>query len=448
MRKIVLLLSLLFAGVAGAQQVVNCAPAVPCTPSGPENTGTGDAPFLAFGKTNANFLALPSALYSGGQLPVTSGGTGVATITGPIKGNGTSAFSLASASDIYGLWTSCTGSSTFLRSDGVCATPSGAGNMSNVGTPVNLQIGQWTSTTTMQGLSTTGSGSAVLATSPTIATPILTSPTLNSTVTLGSVTGLTQCLNVNSTGIVSGTGAACGAGGGGSGTVNSAAAGTVAYYASTGTAVSGATLGGNLLLNAGALVTSQGISPQTGTTYALVAGNAGNLVTASNAASQAYSLSAATTTGFTAGYSFDLQGINEGLVTLTPATSTINGQALLSVGRNQGCTVTSDGTNYQVSACNAYMGPIFTLGTGTGACATTSTLTGQRTVGSLKCTGTAGASTQPIILPQAPNGWSCYASDVTSGVGWSQSATSATGCTIKGTLTTTSDVVVFSAIGY
>jgi hypothetical protein len=93
-------------------------------------------------------------------------------------------------------------------------------------------------------------------------------------------------------------------------------------------------------------------------------------------------------------------------------------------------------------------GTTFTLGTGTGACATTSTLTGGAIAGSFLCTGTAGASTQPITLPTAAHGWACVASDVTSGVAWAQSATSATGCTIKGAIATTSDVVVFSAMGY
>lgn len=124
--------------------------------------------------------------------------------------------------------------------------------------------------------------------------------------------------------------------------------------------------------------------------------------------------------------------------------------ALLSLG----FCLLLESSDAQVSGSNSIqttfvsVGATFTLGSGTGACTTTSTLTGGPTAGSFKCTGTAGASTQPIVLPSAPHGWVCSASDVTSGIVWAQSATSAAGCTVSGTLTTTSDVVVFSAIGY
>jgi hypothetical protein len=60
------------------------------------------------------------------------------------------------------------------------------------------------------------------------------------TVTL-PITGSTQCLHVNSSGVVSGTGSDCGSGGGGggSGTVNSGTASQIAMYAGNGAAVSG-----------------------------------------------------------------------------------------------------------------------------------------------------------------------------------------------------------------
>jgi hypothetical protein len=59
------------------------------------------------------------------------------------------------------------------------------------------------------------------------------------TVTL-PVTGTgSQCLHVSSTGVLTGTGADCGSGGGGSGTVNSGTASQVAMYSGSGAAVSG-----------------------------------------------------------------------------------------------------------------------------------------------------------------------------------------------------------------
>lgn len=56
--------------------------------------------------------------------------------------------------------------------------------------------------------------------------------------TQSSPTGSTQCLHANAAGVVTGTGSDCGTAGG-SGTVNSGTLGQLAYYASTGTAVSG-----------------------------------------------------------------------------------------------------------------------------------------------------------------------------------------------------------------
>lgn len=90
----------------------------------------------------------------------------------------------------------------------------------------------------------------------------------------------------------------------------------------------------------------------------------------------------------------------------------------------------------------------FTLSAGTGACATTSTLTGGKIAGSFLCTGTAGASTVLVTLPTAPNGWSCWCSDVTSGVAGAQSTTATTSATLKVTIATTSDKVVFGCMGF
>lgn len=72
-----------------------------------------------------------------------------------------------------------------------------------------------------------------------------------------------QCLHVSSTGVLSGTGADCGSGGGGSGTVNSGVTSQVAMYSGNGTAVSGdsALTDNGTTLNYGG---SGGISAATG----------------------------------------------------------------------------------------------------------------------------------------------------------------------------------------
>jgi hypothetical protein len=69
----------------------------------------------------------------------------------------------------------------------VPGTPAGGGNVSNTGTPSSGQIAQWTSSTVIGGLATTGSGNAVLATSPTLVTPALGTP---SALVLTNATGL------------------------------------------------------------------------------------------------------------------------------------------------------------------------------------------------------------------------------------------------------------------
>jgi hypothetical protein len=79
----------------------------------------------------------------------------------------------------------------------------------------------------------------ITATSTTATSTFAGPITENGIFTFGGITGSTQCLHVDASGVVSGTGSDCGAVGGGSGTVNSGTAGQVAFYNSTGTAVSG-----------------------------------------------------------------------------------------------------------------------------------------------------------------------------------------------------------------
>ena len=89
--------------------------------------------------------------------------------------------------------------------------------------------------------------------------------------------------------------------------------------------------------------------------------------------------------------------------------------------------------------------------TGTGACLTADITTqrGGAWAGSAVCTNTTGASTL-IITPgtTAPNGWSCWANDLTTAANiLRQSATSTTACTIAGTVNA-NDVLTFGAVAY
>jgi hypothetical protein len=93
---------------------------------------------------------------------------------------------------------------------------------------------------------------------------------------------------------------------------------------------------------------TQPVNAQTGTTYAIVGGDAGKLVTLSNASPVAVSIPQAGTGLFTSTFFVDLQNLGAGAVTITPTTSTINGAATFVLQKNQGIRLNSDGANYQV----------------------------------------------------------------------------------------------------
>lgn len=90
-------------------------------------------------------------------------------------------------------------STTFLRGDGTWNTPAGGGNVSNTGTPTSGQVAVWTSATVIQGVTATGTGSPVLANTPTLITPVL------GVATATSVNGISLTANATGFSVAGGT---------------------------------------------------------------------------------------------------------------------------------------------------------------------------------------------------------------------------------------------------
>ena len=116
---------------------------------------------------------------------------------------------------------------------------------------------------------------------------------------------------------------------------------------------------------------------------------------------------------------------------------------------NQNMKLIPNGTGLvEASSGLAAIGSAPTL-SGTGACASISTELGGSWAGSLKCTGSTGASTVTITPGvTAPNGWSCSSSDVTAGEAGAQSASSTAACTVKFSSVTSGDVLTFTAVAF
>jgi hypothetical protein len=171
--------------------------------------------------------------------------------------------------------------------------------------------------------------------------------------------------------------------------------------------------GSTSLGGSGTVQLSQAVNAQVGTTYTVVAGDCGKLITTSNAGAIAVTVPQATTT-FGSGFSFQMQNLGAGTATLTPTTSTINGAATFSLGSGQGAEIFSDGANWQVmtgkgvatlytyNAVSFSATPAFTFGSGA---TTTSKITLTSNVTSSTITGgSAGQLTTFVICQDATGG--------------------------------------------
>lgn len=144
-----------------------------------------------------------------------------------------------------------------------------------------------------------------------------------------------------------------GTGGSGSGTVTSVA---------TTCGVSGGTI-----TTSGTITAAITQRNNTATTDTLVTGDCGTVVTESNASAVAVAIAQAGTTGFASGYYVTVKNKGAGIVTITPATSTIDGAATLTLAQYQSVDIYSDGANYWTLAYGAKTIALGSTALGTGA---------------------------------------------------------------------------------
>lgn len=187
MKKYFLAFFLTFFSFAAYAQVPLCTTSVP---NGPNYnvlcmsaTPTGGNISLTNVGTATGGLSIPSPGIS--NLVVTGSFTATGLVTNADLANssttvngvpcvlGSTCSIVAVASLVGGTSTisgTCSNGQVLYNNSGIlaCQAASGGGNVSNTGSPTNGQIAQWTNSTTIQGIATTGSGNAVLATSPTV----------------------------------------------------------------------------------------------------------------------------------------------------------------------------------------------------------------------------------------------------------------------------------------
>ena len=110
---------------------------------------------------------------------------------------------------------------------------------------------------------------------------------------------------------------------------------------------SGCGLTGGPITTSGTIKRAIAIDSQTGAAaFAIPTGDCGGLVTRNNASAVSDTISQAGSTGFPAAWYVDYTCLGAGGCTITPAVSTINGAASLTLTQKQSTRIVSDGVNY------------------------------------------------------------------------------------------------------
>jgi hypothetical protein len=162
--------------------------------SGTLNVANGGTGLTTLTAANNTIYSTSSSAFTVGTLPVAAGGTGATTLTANnvVLGNGTSA----------PLFVAPGTNGNVLSSNGttwVSTAPGGAGNLTGAVTSVGLatSLGSFTSANLATALTDeTGTGANVFATSPTLVSPILGTPTSG---VMTNVTGLPLTTGVTGT---------------------------------------------------------------------------------------------------------------------------------------------------------------------------------------------------------------------------------------------------------
>lgn len=302
-------------------------------------TGVASALSINAGSPGAVAVTGPTGTLQAAQFPVLGGDV---TTTG-----GSTSLTLVTVNTNVGTFGSATqclavtvnGKGLITAASAVTCTPS----VSNVG-------GLGAGVATALGLVTNGSGGVVTAT-PTRAGDIFFWTGTTITMLAGNNAG-TQVLQETAAGVPSwataGVGTMTGVTPGGGLVSNTVAACSQVAISTSGT-----------------LSSAHCISAQTGTSLTITDSMRGQIITATNAAAQAYSIAqAGAASAFQSGWYLEIENNSTnaaGVITVTPATSQICAQGVCAttykIQPGQFARLTSDGANYQITS-NPYSGQV------------------------------------------------------------------------------------------